>query len=131
MEIRRLIEERRRNTPKEEKQRLKEVSKRIKKYQGQKKNEETARHPTNTRRLQMCKEHPSIQICKEKSVRSSPRQRMKKGKSSRRGKGLPMSLVNSTKKKNFTTTMNKKKLNKKSVRTKMRAASTCTAPTPM
>ena len=45
-------------------------------------------------------------------------------------KGMPMSLVNSTKK-NYSTTMNKKKLNKKSVRTKMRAASTYTAVTPV
>ena len=67
MEIRRLIEERR-NTPKEEKQRLKEVSKRKKMYQGQKKNEKTARHPTNTRRLQRGREHPRNQICKEKSA---------------------------------------------------------------
>ena len=34
-------------------------------------------------------------------------------------------------KKNYTTTMNKKKLSKKSVRMKMRAASMCTAETPM
>ena len=52
-----------------------------------------------------------------------------KEKSSRLGKGLPMSLVNSTE--NCTTTMNKKKLNKKLMRTKMRAASTCNAATPM
>ena len=45
VEIRRLIEERR-STPKDEKQRLKEVSKCNKKYQRQK-NEKTARHPKN------------------------------------------------------------------------------------
>ena len=47
VEFQRLIEERR-STPKEEKQRLKEVSKCIKMYQKQKKNEKTARHPKNT-----------------------------------------------------------------------------------
>ena len=48
VEIRRLIEERR-TTPKEEKQRLKEVSKQIEKmHQGQKKNEKTGRDSTNT-----------------------------------------------------------------------------------
>ena len=46
VEIRRLIKERR-NTPKEEKQRLKEVSK-CKKSTRDKKNEKTARHPQNT-----------------------------------------------------------------------------------
>ena len=44
-EILRLIEERR-STPKEEKQRLKDLSKRIKNA-SEKKNEETARHPKN------------------------------------------------------------------------------------
>ena len=33
-----------------------------------KKNEKTARHPTNTRRLQRGKEHPRNQICKEESA---------------------------------------------------------------
>ena len=48
VEIRRLIEERR-NTPKEEKQRLKEVSKYIRKcIRDKKKNEKTARHPKKT-----------------------------------------------------------------------------------
>ena len=47
----------------------------------------------------------------------STSKRTRKVKSSRLEKGLPMSLVNSTK--NCTTTMNKKKLNKKSVRMKM------------
>ena len=37
-------------------------------HQRQKKDEKTARHPTNTRRLQRCKEHPRKQICKEKST---------------------------------------------------------------
>ena len=45
-EILRLIEERR-STPKEEKQRLKDLSKRIKNCIREKKNEETARHPKN------------------------------------------------------------------------------------
>ena len=46
-EIRRLIEERR-STPKEEKQRLKELSKSIKKkYQRQEKSEKTTRNPKN------------------------------------------------------------------------------------
>ena len=44
-EILRLIEERR-STPKEEKQRLKDLSKRIKNA-SERKNEETARHPKN------------------------------------------------------------------------------------
>ena len=66
VEIRRLIEERR-NTPKEEKQRLKEVSKYIKMYQRQK-NEKTARDSTKTRRLQRGEEHPRSQLCKKKSA---------------------------------------------------------------
>ena len=45
-QILRLIEERR-STPKEEKQRLKDLSKRIKNCIREKKNEETARHPKN------------------------------------------------------------------------------------
>ena len=66
--IRRLIEERR-NTPKEEKQRLKEVRKCFKKrIRDKRKNEKTARHPTNTRRFQRSKEHPRNQICKAKSA---------------------------------------------------------------
>ena len=44
---------------------------------------------------------------------------MRKGKSSRLVKGLPMSLGNSTK--NNTTTMSKTNLNKKSVKTKMKS----------
>ena len=68
VEIRRLIEERR-NTPKEEKQRMKEVSKRREMYQGQKKNEKTVRHPTNTGRLPRGKKHLRNQICKEISER--------------------------------------------------------------
>ena len=46
VEILRLIEERR-STPKEEKQRLKDLSKRIKNAPEKKKDEETARHPKN------------------------------------------------------------------------------------
>ena len=46
VEILRLIEERR-STPKEEKQRLKDLSKRIKKCTREKKDEETERHPKN------------------------------------------------------------------------------------
>ena len=45
-EILRLIEERR-STPKEDKQRLKDLSKCIKNASEKKKNEETARHPKN------------------------------------------------------------------------------------
>ena len=45
-EILRLIEERR-STPKEEKQRLKDLSKCIENASEKKKNEETARHPKN------------------------------------------------------------------------------------
>ena len=68
VEIRRLIEERR-NTPKEEKQQLKEVSTCINKcIRDKKKNEKATGHPTNTRRLQTCKEHPRNQIFNEKSV---------------------------------------------------------------
>ena len=47
VEIRRLIEERR-STPKEEKLRLKKVSKCRKMCQRQERNEKTARHPKNT-----------------------------------------------------------------------------------
>ena len=57
VKIRRLIEERRKR-PKEERQRLTEVSKHMKAASGTKKNEKTARHPSNI---------PS-QICKEKSA---------------------------------------------------------------
>ena len=57
MEIRRLIEERR-ETPKEEKQRLQEVSKHVQNVSGTK-NEKTAIHPTHTRRLQRSKERSS------------------------------------------------------------------------
>ena len=68
VEIRRVIEERRR-IPKEEKQRLKEVSKCRKMYQRQKKNENTAKHPKNTWRLQRCKKHPKVLITKIKNER--------------------------------------------------------------
>ena len=78
-----------------------------KSIRDRKKNEKTARHP----------KYQESNLQREEC--SSPRSRMQKEKSSRLGKGLPMSLVNSTK--NFSTTMNKKKLNKKSERTKMRA----------
>ena len=44
-------------------------------------------------------------------------------------KGLPMSLVNSTK--NCTTTMSKTNLNKKSEKKKMKAALMCTTTAPM
>ena len=66
-EILRLIEERR-STPKEEKQRLKEVSKSTKMYQRQKKNEKANGYPKNSRKLQRCQQHPRNQICKEESA---------------------------------------------------------------
>ena len=56
MEIRKLIEERR-TTPKEEKQRLKEVSKQIEKCIRNKKLKRQGRDSTNTRRLQRDKEN--------------------------------------------------------------------------
>ena len=59
-EIRRLIELRR-NTPEEEKQRLKEVSKSIKKVKRPQVIQK------NSRRLQRCQQHPRIQICREES----------------------------------------------------------------
>ena len=68
VEIRRLIEQRR-NTPKEEKQRLKEVSKRIKKCIRDKKR--MKRQQDIQRILEDFKggkEHPRNQICKEKSA---------------------------------------------------------------
>ena len=55
--------------------------------------------------------------------------RMNEEKSTRLEKGLFMSLEISTN--NFTTTMSKKNLNKKSERMKMKAASTCKTTTPM
>ena len=64
----------------------------------------------------------------QKRLRRRYQRKTWKGKSSRREKGLPISLVKSTRKN--TTTKNKKRLNKNSVRTKMKAASTCTAATP-
>ena len=51
LEIRRLIEERR-TTPKEEKQRLKAVSKQLKNASGTENNEKTGSDSTNTRTLQ-------------------------------------------------------------------------------
>ena len=63
VEIRRLIEERR-TTPKEEKQRLKEVSKQFKKcIKDKKKNEKTGRDSKNIPRLQSDFEYPWNQIC--------------------------------------------------------------------
>ena len=54
---------------------------------------------------------------------------MRKAKSLRHGRELPMSLVNL--KKNYTTTKNTKKLNKKTERMKMKAASMCKTKTRM
>ena len=65
-EIRRLIEERR-TTPKEDKQRLKEVNTHIRMHQGQKKSEKTERDSTNAR-IQRYYEHPRNQICLKKSA---------------------------------------------------------------
>ena len=67
VEIRRLIEETR-NTPEEEKQRLKEVSKCINDVSKttKKKNEKTTRHPTNTRRLLRVKNIPGIKSAKKR-----------------------------------------------------------------
>ena len=67
-EIRRLIEERR-CTPKEEKQRLKEVSKCIKKcIRDKKESEKTTSDPKNSRRLQRCQQHPRNQFGEEESA---------------------------------------------------------------
>ena len=96
-------------------------------YQRQKKNEKTARHPKNTWRLQRCKEHPRNQICKEEGAHHQDKE-WDREKSSRLEKGLQLSLDIFFLK---TTTMNKKNLNKKSERMKMRAASMCTTTTPM
>ena len=92
VEIRRLIEERR-NTPKEEQQRLREVSKHI------------------------------LKCIRDK-------QRMKRQQDIQRILENFADVFGEFYKK-YMTTKNKKKLNKKSVRMKMRAASMCTAETPM
>ena len=80
VEIRRLIELRR-STLKEEKQRVKELSKSTKKcIRDKEKSEKTTRNPKNSRRLQRCQQHPKNQTCKEEwSLR---RLRMKEEKSS-------------------------------------------------
>ena len=112
VEIRRLIEESK-NTPKEEKQRLKKSESnfflKVLSKKKQKLNK-TARHSNDhTRRLQRCKEHPKNQICKEKSAHHQDKE-LRKGEviTSRLGKELPMSSVNSTNK--CTTTADKKTL---------------------
>ena len=86
----------RRNTPKEEKQRLKEVSKHKKLYQGHKK---MKRQQDIQRTLEDLKGVKNTQESNlQRKECTSPRKRMKKEKSSRLGRELPMSLVNSTKK---------------------------------
>ena len=67
-QIRRLIESRR-STPKEEKQRVTELSRSIKKmYQREEKNEKRTRNPKESRRLQRSQQHPWNQIRKKESV---------------------------------------------------------------
>ena len=84
-EIRRLIESRI-STPKEEKQRVKYLSKSIKKmYQREEKTEKTTRNPKKSRRLQESKLH--------KRKCSLQRLRMNEEKSLHNVKGSPMSLV--------------------------------------
>ena len=118
VEVRRFIEERR-TTPKEEKQRLKEVTKCLKMYQRQ----QHERKDSKTSK----KNIPGIKSARKRVLITKIKN--EKGKSSRLEKGLPMSLANSTK--SFSTTMKKKKLNKKSVKMKMRAASMCMTTTQM
>ena len=84
MEIRRLIDERR-TTPKEEKQRLKEVSKQILKNASGRKNEKTGK-----RFNEYSKTSQESNLLKDDC--SSPTSRMRKEKSSRHGKELPTSL---------------------------------------
>ena len=67
VEILRLIEERR-STTKEEKQRLKEVSKCMENVSETKRMKRQQDIQKTTRGLQRRKEHPRIQICKEESV---------------------------------------------------------------
>ena len=99
----------------------------FKKYQRQKKNEKTARHPKNTWRLQRCKEHPRNQICKKRSVHHQDKEWERRNHHVSK-RDCP--CLWGTLQKSFTTTMNKNKLNKKSVRMKMRAASMCITTTP-
>ena len=65
-EILRLIEERRK-LPKEERHRLKELSKKIKKSIREKKSEKTSWHWKNTWRIQRCPKYPENQNSKEES----------------------------------------------------------------
>ena len=105
-EIRRLIEERR-STPKEEKQRLKELSKCIKKCIRDKKR--VKRQQAIQRILEDFKgvsNIPGIKSAKKKKLITKIKN-VNEEKSFHHVWGLPMSLVNSTK--NYTTTMSKKK----------------------
>ena len=121
MEIRRLIEERR-SISQQEKQRLKYLSKQIKKkkHQGQEKSKKTRRDSTNTRTLQRDQEHSRNQICIKKSTHHQDKERERRSHFIKEGK-LPMSLVNSTK--NLTMTKNTKKLNWNTKRMRLKAAS--------
>ena len=118
VEIRRLIEEIR-STPKEEKQRLKEVSKCFKKcIRDIQRILEDFKGVKNIPRIKSAKKIVLITMMKsEKQEIITSR------------KGIANVFGNSAN--NFSTTMNKKKLNKKSVRMKMRAASMCRTTTPM
>ena len=120
VEIRRLIEERR-HTPKEEKQRLKEVSKCIKKCIRDKK---FARHPKEDSKV---KNIPGIKSAKKRVLITKIKNEKGEIITSRKG----IANVFGEFYKNYTTTMNKKNLNKKSERMKMRAASMCITTTPM
>ena len=73
-EILRLIEERR-SMPKEEKQRLKDLSKNLKNVSEKKKNEKTARHWKNPWRVQRCPKYPENQNSKEESSHHKNKER--------------------------------------------------------
>ena len=109
-EIRRLIELRR-STPKEEKQRLKEVSKCIKKCtrdkKGMKRQQDIQRILEDFKGVRNI---PGIKSAKKKVLITKIKNEKEEVITSR--KGLPMSLENSTK--NYTTTMSKTNMNKKS-----------------
>ena len=91
-EILRLIEERR-STPKEEKQRLKEVSKCIKMYQRQKRMKRQMDIKRILEDFQGIRNIPGIKSAKKRVLITK---KTRKGNATHLGKELPMSLVSST-----------------------------------
>ena len=119
MEIRRLIEERRNNTPKEEKQRLKEVSKHINKCIRDKKR--MKRQQDIQRILEDFKgveNIPGVKSAKRRVLTTETKKKKGHVITSRNG----IANVFGEFYKKYTMKMNNKEMNKTSVRLKMRAA---------